>query len=180
MDTIDRQALPAEHPVRHADGGNRGIVFVTNPETQLTGLLDGLGQGFFAEAKLPGLFHVEHWLKQWTLLIKAKVGFMWLLTHDDVPVGGIGALVSPDLCDGELVLQEAFWYVSPEHRGGTAGIRLLKEVESFAKEAGVARMVMGRVHAADPNERVHGLLTALGYKPLETYYCKVICHGMVY
>lgn len=153
-------------------------MFVTNPETQLTSLLGGLGHGFFEEARLPGKFHVEHWVKQWTLLIRAKVGFMWLLTHDSKPVGGIGALVSPDLCDGELVLQEAFWYVAPEHRGGTAGIRLLKEVESFAKLAGIARMMMGRVHASDPNERVHGLLNSLGYKPLETYYCKVLHHGI--
>lgn len=151
-------------------------MFVTNPETQLTSLLGGLGHGFFEEARLPGKFHVEHWVKQWALLIRAKMGFMWLLTHDSKPVGGIGALVYPDLCNGDLVLQEAFWYVAPEHRGGTAGIRLLKEVESFAKEAGIARMMMGRVHASDSENRVDRVLVLMGYEPFETNYVKTVCH----
>lgn len=147
-------------------------MFVTNPETQLIGFVDELGKGFFAEAKLPGKFHVEHWLKQWGLLIRAKLGFMWLLTHLSKPVGGLGVILSPDLCDGELVLQEAFWYVSPEHRGGTAGIRLLKEVEAFGKEAGAARIMMGRMHASDPEMKVHRLFGLMKYRPVETFYVK--------
>lgn len=153
-------------------------MFVTNPETQLTSLLGGLGQGFFEEARLPGKFHVEHWVKQWTLLIRAKVGFMWLLTHDSSVVGGIGFVISPDLCDGELVLQQSFWYVTPKHRGNAASIRLLKEVEEFGRLAGVSRIITGRNHASDPQMRLHMLLETMGYKALETSYCKTNCHAL--
>jgi GNAT superfamily N-acetyltransferase len=174
MDTLDIPTLPTEHPVRHADGGDRGIIFVTNPERQLTGLLEKHGDGFFAEAKIPGKFNVEHWINQWTSLIRSKVGFMWLLMRDSRPVGGIGVIVSPDICDGNLVMQEAFWYVAPDHRGGTAGVRLLRAIEEFATVAGVSRIMMGRIHAADPSMRVHSLLGVFGYKPVETFYLKVL------
>lgn len=153
-------------------------MFVTNPETQLTGFVDELGKGFFAEAKLPGKFHVEHWLKQWGLLIRAKLGFMWLLTHLSKPVGGLGVILSPDLCDGELVLQQSFWYVAPEHRGNAINVRLLKEVEAFAKEAGVSRIITGRNLASDPQMRLHMLLESFGYRALETNYCKTICYAL--
>lgn len=149
-------------------------MFVTDPDTQLTEELAMLGKNFLAEAGYPVQFHVEHWLSCWRTLIKAKMGFIWLLTHFDRPVGGIGVLLSPDLCDGNLVMQEAFWYVDPEHRGGTASVRLVKEVEAFAKEAGVARFSMGRAHDADPEGRVDAFLKAMGYVPRETNYIKTI------
>lgn len=154
-------------------------MFVTDPENQLTELWDKLGHDFYAEGKIPGGFHVEHWKRQWTLLIKAKLGFMWIARDGDKPFGGLGIILSPDLCDGELVVQEAFWYIAPEYRNGSFGIRLLKAAESFAIEAGAARMLMGRIHAADPENRVDRVLGALGYKPFETNYVKTLCHTYV-
>jgi GNAT superfamily N-acetyltransferase len=178
MDAVNIPALPAEHPVRHNDGGERRIIFVTDPENQLTTILKSFGEAFFQEGKLPGKFHVEHWLKQWTLLIRAKLGYMWVMVQNDAVIGGIGMLIAPDLCDGELVMQEAFWYVGKEYRGGTGGVRLLREVEQFAKAAGVSRIILGRLHASDPDLKVAGLLERMGYAAIETNYFKIICQDV--
>lgn len=136
--------------------------------------MDGLGQAFYQEAKLPGSFHVEHWCQQWSLLIRAKIGFMWLLMQNEAVIGGIGVLVSPDINNGELVMQEAFWYVAKEHRRGLGGMRLLREIERFAKEAGICRVIMGRIHATDPDNKVKNMLERMGYVATETNHCKTI------
>ena len=140
--------------------------------------MDGIGEAFFHEAKLPGKFHMEHWTKQWTLLIKARFGYMWILMENNIAIGGIGVLVGPDICDGQLVMQEAFWYVSKNHRGGTSGFRLVREAENFAKEAGISRMMMGRAHATDPDGKLGAMFERMGYAPIETNYCKTICHDI--
>jgi GNAT superfamily N-acetyltransferase len=178
MDLIDQQTVSAEHPVCNNDSGGRRIIFVTNPENQLRLFVDGLGEAFFQEARLPGEFNVEYWTNQWTLLIKAKFGYMWIMMHGKSAIGGIGVLISPDICDGKLVMQEAFWYVAKEYRGGLHGFRLIKEIEKFAKEAGISRILMGRVHSTDPNGKLGAMYERMGYAPVETNYCKTICHDI--
>ena len=103
---------------------------------------------------------------------------MWLLMQNEAVIGGIGVLVSPDICDGELVMQEAFWYVAKEHRGGMGGFRLIREVENFAKMAGISRIIMGRIHASDPDGRLGTWFERMGYAPIETNYCKTICQDV--
>lgn len=151
----------------------RGIVlFVTDPDTQLTEELSPLGESFYREGVLPGRFNIQHWLTQWRLIIKSKLGFIWLLMLDGKPVGAIGIILQPDLCDGELAASEAFWYVMPEHRGGTGGIRLLKAAEKFAEQCGATRMFMVRHHAAT-TEKLERLYEARGYFPMHTTYCRL-------
>jgi hypothetical protein len=177
MDPIDQQTIPTEHPVSNDDSGNRRIIFVTDPEKQLKLAMNDLGQAFYKEANLPGVFHVEHWVKQWTAIIQAHLGYMWLMFNREKAIGGIGVLMAPDLCNGDLVMQEAFWFISKEHRRGLGGIKLLKEVEKFAKEAGICRLFVGRNHHSDPENKVGAMLERTGYLPIETNYFKTICQN---
>jgi GNAT superfamily N-acetyltransferase len=71
-------------------------------------------------------------------------------------------------------MQEAFWYIAKDHRRGLGGMRLLKEIEQFAKDAGISRLIMGRVHASDPEGKLDAMLNRMGYAAIETNYRKII------
>jgi N-acetylglutamate synthase-like GNAT family acetyltransferase len=75
-------------------------------------------------------------------------------------------------------MQEAFWYIAKDHRRGLGGMRLLKEIEQFAKDAGISRVFVGRNHSSDPDMKVGGMLERMGYSAIETNYCKTICQNV--
>jgi GNAT superfamily N-acetyltransferase len=67
-----------------------------------------------------------------------------------------------------LTLTMDIFWVRPEYRGKSAGIRLFKTVETEAKRRGVQRMFMGSKLHKDAG----WLFDRLGYSPVETYYSK--------
>lgn len=133
--------------------------------------LAALGALFFAEGRLPGKFHAAHWIATWTQLLTSGVGVMWHLEDTALrePCATLGALLFPDPCTGDLVAQEAFWYVLPAARG--LGLKLLATFESWAAEAGAARVMMVHLTALQP-ERLGLLYQRRGYEPVETHYVK--------
>lgn len=68
---------------------------------------------------------------------------------------------------------ELAWWIEPEHRNGTAGLRLLKRAEEQAKKAGVKFLTMVSMQASMP-EKIHKLYTSSGYRHEESTYLKVI------
>jgi hypothetical protein len=170
METGDKQTIP----VSHHDGGVRGIVQVSEPEIQLTELLEEIGVSFFEESQFPGVFNSKHWISQWCGVINLNLGYMWLLVLSGKPIGAIGIMVAPDLNDAALCAQESFWYVMPNHRGGMGGMRLKKTVEKFCMSHGIKRLFMGRNHKADPEGKLAGFYEKDGYFPTDTLYCKVL------
>lgn len=133
------------------------------PIVAQTGLL------FFEEAKLPGKLIPEIFIRSWTNLIKADLGKVLGLYEDDVFVGGLGMVYFPDLNDGELVANECFWFVRPEHR--IHGLQLLKEAERIAKELSCKRMGMIYLHG-EAGDRLSRIYTKLGFRPIETHHIK--------
>lgn len=67
-----------------------------------------------------------------------------------------------------LTLTMDIFWVRPEYRGRSAGIRLFKTVEAEAKRRGVERVFMGSKLHKDSG----WLFERLGYSPVETYYSK--------
>lgn len=61
-------------------------------------------------------------------------------------------------------------YLHPEHRAGTAGIRLMKALETEAARRGAVRMLWH----AKPGSAFDNILIAKGYHVEETIYCKGI------
>jgi histone acetyltransferase (RNA polymerase elongator complex component) len=57
------------------------------------------------------------------------------------------------------------WWVEPEHRG--AGVRLVREAEKRAKEAGAQRIQM-----IAPTKQVGAIYERLGYAFIESAYGK--------
>jgi GNAT superfamily N-acetyltransferase len=64
---------------------------------------------------------------------------------------------------------DIFW-LAPEHRGKYAGIRLFKVVEQEAQRRGVDRIFVGSKLHKDAG----WLFSRMGYKPVETYYSKLV------
>lgn len=69
-----------------------------------------------------------------------------------------------------LTLTMDIFWVKPEYRGKSAGIRLFKTVEAEARRRGVQRMFMGSKLHKDAG----WLFEKLDYKPVETYYSKLL------
>lgn len=66
---------------------------------------------------------------------------------------------------------ELAWYVNPEHRSGTNGIKLLKHIESLAKAAGIKYWVMAYMESSMP-ETVKHIYEKMGYKQTEVLYMR--------
>lgn len=67
-----------------------------------------------------------------------------------------------------LTLTMDIFWVKPEYRGKSLGIRLFRAVEAEAERRGVNRMFVGSKLHKDAS----WLFQKLGYKPVETYYSK--------
>jgi GNAT superfamily N-acetyltransferase len=80
-------------------------------------------------------------------------------------IGMLGFVVYPHFISGEITAGEIFWWVEPEFRG--EGLRLLREAEKCARQAGATRMQM-----IAPNDRVAHVYRRVGYEFVESTYQK--------
>lgn len=133
--------------------------------------LKALGEAFVAEAKYPGSFKVDVFKRNWSMILGKQMGAMWVIRGDYKIVGALGAILHPDINDDQLVAQEAFWFVAPEHRGGTTGIRLLNEFELWAVMHAAKRILTAHLHTSMP-DKVAKIFERRGYQAAETCYIK--------
>lgn len=77
--------------------------------------------------------------------------------------GMLGFMIYEHFISGDLTAGEIFWWVEPQHRG--SGIKLLKEMEKRAREAGVKNMQM-----IAPNDDVANFYERIGYGFVESTY----------
>lgn len=66
---------------------------------------------------------------------------------------------------------ELAWWVQPEARGGTAGIRLVTAFQDWAREQGAKLVAMSSLHL-DHDTRVSSVLERMGFSPSEHTYIK--------
>lgn len=87
-------------------------------------------------------------------------------------VGAAGALAYPFYFNAaHKTGQEIFWWLNPEHRGGTLGGRLLIALEAWARGAGCKTFSMIALDAVNPNE-VGAMYQRRGYRATEHSYIK--------
>jgi len=65
-----------------------------------------------------------------------------------------------------LIAQELGWWVEPEYRNTTLGIKLLKEFEKEAKARGAKKIIMFYLDAQTP-DKINQMLSRMGYEPVE-------------
>lgn len=84
-------------------------------------------------------------------------------------VGYIIAFVNPGLHYNDcLTLQMDIFYVHPDHRNGSGGVKLFKALEQEARRRGVRLMFVGSKLHRDASR----LFDALNYEPVEMIYAK--------
>jgi len=134
--------------------------------------LKALGEGFVREARVPGGFKVDVFKRNWSMILGRNMGAMWIIRNGKIQ-GALGAIMHPDINDDQPVAQETFWFVAPEYRGGTMGIRLLNEFETWAAFHGAKRIISAHLTTSMP-EKVARVFQRRGYYPAETVHIKVL------
>jgi GNAT superfamily N-acetyltransferase len=85
------------------------------------------------EVKRPELVNLDNLYK--LAMMGVSGGTAFIVKKDGVPVGAIGAILTPNLYNPSLnTLSELFWYVLPEYRNTRAGYLLIKALDERAKE----------------------------------------------
>ena len=100
-------------------------------------------------------------------------GLLFVAALEDSVVGFVLGIASPYIMNKKyLAGAELAWWVEPEHRKGTTGVRLLKAIEKSAKDLGVKMWSMMSLESVEP-EKMERLYNALGYTPMERTYVRV-------
>ena len=87
-------------------------------------------------------------------------------------VGMIGGAVIPSFTDySQKIFAECIWYILPKHRGGSAGIKLLKLVEDYCQNIGIKKIIMIGM-CDDGIGRLAAFYNKMGYKAVEIHYIK--------
>jgi GNAT superfamily N-acetyltransferase len=63
-----------------------------------------------------------------------------------------------------LIAGDYIWYIIPESRGGMTGVRLMRMMETWAKDRGAVSMETGSTSGID--NRANGLMERLGFSPV--------------
>lgn len=140
------------------------------PETEDAQALCRMGHAFYKEAGLPGSFSEEHFINFWQQALNEERGVLLIADAGGGAVGTIAALLYADPNNGELVAQEMFWWVDPEHRDAESG-NLMDAYEGWARSVGAKRIVVSAIHGM--RERcLERYYEKRGYRPVETNFVK--------
>ena len=108
--------------------------------------------------------------------IKHDMPTIFVAVENDIVVGLLSGLIVNSYFDTNQILAlELMWYVSKQHRGASAGKKLMEEFEKYAKEKGAENVIMIAGHYSI-NEKKDMVLDHFykknGYIKLETHYIK--------
>lgn len=132
-----------------------------------------LSDSFFKECGLPGTFKFGVFHLNWCKILDNNLGALWKLVRDDKIIGMMGAILSPDLNDGELIATEAFWYVLPNYRNSIEGLKMIVHFENWAKQVGAKRVIMAHLLSSMP-ESLAAYYQRHGFIPVEVNYVKTL------
>lgn len=113
-------------------------------------LCEPFAKEFYEEKLLPGAFDPERFLRTWTTFLTTQTAAIFTMWHDETLVGGLGAIILPDLNDGRMTATEMFWYVTKEARQGLDAWKLVEQFEDWGEEHLVDEYRM--THILLPNE----------------------------
>lgn len=99
-----------------------------------------------------------------------EMGRIFLAEDEQGPFGMLVIVAIPSPMTGELFAEEICWWVDPAKRNGTAGPRMLREAEHWARVMGLRMIKM----VAPCGTSVGRFYEKRGYKALETAYAKVL------
>jgi len=97
------------------------------------------------------------------LVVKGKNFIVFLAEENNVLVGFIAGMKQSYFFSNKEKVTDMGFYVKPENRGGRAAIKLLKELEIWAKNMGVEDVCISQFTAVNV-EKTQKFFSHLGYK----------------
>lgn len=138
-------------------------------------LCESFARGFFEEKQLPGTFSMDVFIRNWTAFLTQYQATILTLWDGAELLGGLGAMVTPDLFDGRLTATEMFWYMKPSARHGLGAFQLVDAFEAWGNRMGVAEFRLA--HMLMPGEdpatiRLAPIYRRRKYRALDVSYIK--------
>ena len=99
---------------------------------------------------------------------------LWLAEIDDKIVGICGAVAYPLYFNpSALVVQELWWWLTPESRGSGAGNEMFKQIENWSKQKNASALFM--IALEDKRaKKMENLYIRAGFKPMERTFIKEV------
>lgn len=117
--------------------------------------------------------------KNFELYASMGTSVMLVAEQDGKLVGTIMAVGYPyPLNEAYIVGEELFWWVSPEHRGGSVGLRLATALESAAKEKGWHALSMCAALGSDSCSAVERFYRRNGFTESDHKFWKEFNHAV--
>ena len=133
-----------------------------------------LAQAFHAASPMHGAmpFDVDGFSDFFLRAIQDPNMGVWLAEDDGVVIGITGALFYPMyFSPSSMVVQELWWWLTPEARGNGAGQALFNMIESWATAKGATALFM--VALEDENaEKMAQIYTRKGFRLMERTYMR--------
>lgn len=127
-------------------------------------------QEFLREAQLPFEYDEAKTVASFAQVTSdAKRGVVIVAVDQDIPVAMIVGIADSPLFSQHRIASEVVWYVYPEYRKSTVGLKLLKAFEYWAKNVASCDFIqVGSLN----NPRIGNLYERKGYKKGEGIYIK--------
>lgn len=92
--------------------------------------------------------------------------------HGGAVVGFVLGLAFPSVLNKNVLMgSELAWWVDPDYRGSSAGIKLLRHIEESAQALGVKAWTMICLESLSPDV-VESIYLRMGYQPSERSFTK--------
>ena len=135
-----------------------------------------LGQAFHAASPMHGVipFDVDGYSDFYLRAMLDPTVGVWLAEDEGAVIGGAGALVYPMyFSPTSMVVQELWWWLTPEARGKGAGQAMYKTIESWAIAKGAVALFMIALED-ERADKMASLYARKGFRPMERTYIREV------
>lgn len=107
-------------------------------------------------------------------LVLSDTADLIVLYENEIPVGYLGIVIMQSPLGNQLIANEHYWYVMPEHRG-RGSIQLIKAANEWAKQRDCSHIILNAsCLASNMHDKICGFYEKMGLKKFETSYIKEI------
>jgi len=135
-----------------------------------------LGKKFHAASPMHNVvpFDEDGYSKFYLQSVDSSTVSMWVAEADGAVVGIVGAILySLYFSPSNLVVQELWWWLNPEHRGSGLGKEMFTTIEEWAADNGAAALFM--IALEDKNaEKMEKVYARAGFRPMERTFIKQV------
>ena len=129
----------------------------------------------FHDEKQLGRFKIEVFIRNWTYFLNNAPAAIFGMWKNGELVGGLGAVVTPDLSDARKTATEMFWFVTKAARNGRDAWKLVEAFEAWGVEEDVDEYRIAHLLLPDEDPatvRLAPLYKRKGYRAIDVSFIK--------